>query len=203
MRMIFQPAGRALTMQLRPGSRLTHTFILMALFSFLLSLVGCDQQRIEKLEEGVSTEADVRAQFGQPEQIWSAEDMASSPLASSTGRAAAEPGARTFEYNRQPQGMANYMITIGSGGKLTAIRQVLTPENFSAVKPGMTMEQVRKMLGRPMKVTPYALSQETHYDWRYLRPPSTAMLFTAVFNSDLKVVGTHSAEEESVNPKSR
>jgi hypothetical protein len=48
---------------------------------------------------------------------------------------------------------------------------VLTPQNFEKVLPGMRMEQVRKMLGKPMKVTPYALKQETHYDWRYLNPP--------------------------------
>ncbi len=35
----------------------------------LLALAGCDQRRIEKLEEGVSTEADVRARFGQPENV--------------------------------------------------------------------------------------------------------------------------------------
>ena len=30
----------------------------------LLALAGCDQQKISELEEGVSTEADVRARFG-------------------------------------------------------------------------------------------------------------------------------------------
>jgi hypothetical protein len=93
--------------------------------------------------------------------------MAETPLPG----AAAAPGARTFEYNRQPQGQVNYMITIGADGKMSALRQVLTPQNFEKVLPGMRMEQVRKMLGKPMKVTPYALKQETHYDWRYLNPP--------------------------------
>jgi len=64
----------------------------------------------------------------------------------------------------------------------------------------MRMEQVRKMLGKPMKVTPYALKRETHYDWRYLNPPSTARIFTVVFDDDLKVVGTASVDEETVNP---
>ena len=175
----------------------------MGLISVLLGLVGCDQKRIEMLEEGVATEADVRAQFGEPARIWSAADMASSPLSGSSARAAVEPGARTFEYNRQSQGMTNYMITIGPNGAMTALRQVLTPQNFSAILPGMSMEQVRKMLGQPMKVTPFALSQQTHYDWRYLNPPNTAMIFTVVFDSDLRVVKTMSADEESVFPKSR
>ncbi|MEO8388920.1 MAG: outer membrane protein assembly factor BamE [Polaromonas sp.] len=167
----------------------------MGLLSFALGLVGCDSQRIAELEEGVATEADVRARFGEPEKIWDAADMAETPQPG----AAAVPGARTFEYNRQPEGKVNYMITIGADGKMSALRQVLTPRNFEKVQPGMRMEQVRKMLGKPMKVTPYALKQETHYDWRYLNPPSTARIFTVVFDRDLKVVNTASVDDESAS----
>jgi outer membrane protein assembly factor BamE (lipoprotein component of BamABCDE complex) len=76
------------------------------------------------------------------------------------------------------------------------LRQVLTPQNFAKVLPGMPMETVRKMLGKPMKVTPYAASQTTHYDWRYLNPPSAVMIFTVVFDNDLKVISTGSVEEQ-------
>jgi hypothetical protein len=169
----------------------------MGLLSLILTLAGCDQERIRELEEGVSTEADVRARFGIPEKIWEAGDMASLPYPG----AAAEPGARTLEYNRQPAGNVNYMITIGPDGRMTALRQVLTPQNFARVLPGMSMEQVRKMLGKPMKITPYALKRETHYDWRYLNPPNTAMIFTAVMDADLRVVRTGSMEEESLTPR--
>ncbi len=47
--------------------------IFMGLFASMLALVGCDQQRIIELEEGVATEADVRAKFGEPEKIWDGE----------------------------------------------------------------------------------------------------------------------------------
>ncbi|MES2415012.1 MAG: outer membrane protein assembly factor BamE [Pseudomonadota bacterium] len=172
-------------------------FSLCAALGLVLALAGCDQQRIAELEEGVATEADVRTRFGEPERIWEASDMASTP---SPG-AAAQTGARTFEYNRQPQGMVNYMITIGPDGRMSALRQVLSPQTFAKVVPGMTMEQVRKTLGKPMKITPYAAQQQTHYDWRYLNPPNTAMVFTVVFDSDLKVVSTASVEEAVGNPK--
>jgi hypothetical protein len=171
----------------------------MGLLSFILGLAGCDQQRINELEEGVATEGDVRARFGEPEKIWEAQDMASLPQPG----AAAAPGARTLEYNRQPAGHVNYMITIGPDGRMTALRQVLTPQNFARVLPGMSMEQVRKMLGKPMKVTTYALKRETHYDWRYLNAPTTPMIFTVVFDPDLRVVRTASYDEESINPKGR
>jgi len=84
-----------------PASRrFTKGLLVMGLLSALLGLVGCDPQRIAQLEEGVATEADVRTRFGEPEKIWSAADLAGNPFPG----AAAQPGARTFEYNRQPQG---------------------------------------------------------------------------------------------------
>lgn len=140
-----------------------------------LLLVACDPQRIDALEEGVATEADVRKQFGEPEKIWDAPG-----------------GARTFEYSRQPAGHRNYMITIGTDGKMSALRQVLTPENFAKVQPGMMMEDVRKLLGKPMKITPYDLKREVVYDWRYLEPPNTSMVFSVVFNTDYRVLRTGS-----------
>ena len=171
--------------------------IAMGFLSVLAVVVGCDPQRIQELEEGVATEADVRTRFGEPEKIWDASDMGSLPQPG----AAAAPGARTFEYNRQPAGNVNYMITIGPDGKMSALRQVLAPQNFSKVLPGMPMETVRKMLGRPMKITPYVLQQTTHYDWRYLNPPTTAMIFTVVFDRELRVVSTALIVEELANPK--
>ena len=141
--------------------------------ALLLGLAGCDQQAIKELEEGVSTEADVRARFGEPEKIWDAPD-----------------GGRTFEYNRQPAGHRNYMITIGTDGKMSALRQVLTPQNFAKVQPGMMMEEVRKMLGKPARITPFELKGEVAYDWRYLESPNTHMVFTVFFDRDYRVLRT-------------
>ncbi len=140
-----------------------------------LMLAACDPQNIRELEEGFSTEADVRARFGEPENIWDAPG-----------------GARTLEYNRQPAGYQNYMITIGVDGKMTALRQVLTPTNFAKVVPGMMMEEVRRMLGKPMRISRFQLQRQTHYDWRYHDGPnsSDARIFTVVFDNDLRVSST-------------
>lgn len=143
------------------------------LLAGLAALVGCDPRRIEKLEEGVSTEADVRAQFGAPENVWDAPG-----------------GARTLEYNRNPEGRQNYMITIGPDGKMSALRQVLTPSTFETIRPGMPMEQVRRTLGKPAKKVPYALKAEEAWDWRWTQPPNSPMVFTVWFDRDLKVVRT-------------
>lgn len=158
---------------------------IMGMLSALLALVACDNQRIVELEKGVSTEADVRARFGEPEKIWDAPD-----------------GGRTLEYNRQPAGHVNYMITIGVDGKMSSLRQVLSRENLARVQPGMMMEDVRKMLGKPMKVTPFEQLRETHYDWRYLDGvnPADSKIFTVVFNPDLRVVATRSIRDPALEP---
>jgi len=151
----------------------------------LLVLAACDPQRISELKEGVSTEADVRDRFGAPENVWD------------------EPGgARTFEYNRQPAGAKNYMITIGPDGKMSSLRQVLAPHVFAKIVPGMPMETVRKMLGKPMKITPFELKKVWHYDWRYMDGPNTSdtKIFTVVFNSDLRVLSTESVADPALSP---
>ena len=158
----------------------------MGLLSLILGLAGCDSEHIKALEEGVATEADVRARFGEPEKIWEARDLVSLPVPG----ALLEPGARTLEYNRQPAGNVNYMITIGPDGKMSALRQVLTPQNFALITPGMDLGEVRRRLGRPAKVTPYALSGETHHDWRFLEPPQERKMFTVISTDGRTVART-------------
>lgn len=156
--------------------------------AMVLVLAACDPRNIAELEEGMSTEADVRARFGEPENIWDAPG-----------------GGRTLEYNRQPAGHQNYMITIGPDGKMSALRQVLTPANFANVKPGMMMEDVRRMLGKPMRISRYELKRETHYDWRYHDGPnaSDARVFTVVFDPDLRVLSTGSVSDPGQHGEQR
>ncbi|MFT5933760.1 MAG: outer membrane protein assembly factor BamE (lipoprotein component of BamABCDE complex) [Hydrogenophaga sp.] len=156
--------------------------LVLALLAGLL-LAACDPQAISELEEGVSTEADVRERFGAPEAVWDGAD-----------------GAQIYEYNRQPAGHTNYMITIGADGKMSALRQVLTPQNFARIEPGMAMEDVRRLLGKPMKVTTYELKRQTHYDWRYQDGPNTSdsKIFTVVFNSDFRAVSTGSVSDPAL-----
>ena len=168
----------------RPGARR----ILAAAWLLAAVLLGaCDGHRIQALEEGVSTEADVRRQFGEPERIW-------------PGPA----GSRIFEYNRQPSGQRNYMIGIGPDGMMASLRQVLTAENFARIVPGLTADEVRQRLGRPARVTPYALKNEITWDWRYFQPPNHAMVFSVTFGPDSRVLRTGSmVDPESEGDRSK
>ena len=97
------------------------------------------------------------------------------------------------------------MITIGPDGKMSALRQVLTPANFARIGPGMMMEDVRRMLGKPMRISHYELKRETHYDWRYHDGPnaSDSRIFSVVFNADLRVLSTGSTDDPEQNRSER
>jgi len=145
----------------------------IALAAALFSLAGCDQQRIAKLEEGVSTEADVRRQFGEPKAVFNEAD-----------------GSRTFEYPRQPAGQTNYFITIGADGKMSALRQVLKPAEFAKVTPGLDKTDVRKLLGRPAKTQRFDLKpDEEHWEWRWL-DGQQSKIFNVTFDKDGKVTSS-------------
>lgn len=158
---------------------LQHALRQLALVSALLGaavlLTACDGERIQSLEEGVSTEAQVRQEFGEPDRIWPETH-----------------GAHTLEYNRQPAGVRNYMITIGADGRMSALRQVLTPENFARIHPGDLQDDVRRALGRPMRTITYEWRNETEWDWRYLQPPATNMMFSVTFDDQGRVLRTGS-----------
>ena len=78
-----------------------------------------------------------------------------------------------------------------------ALRQVLTPANFAKVQPGMAMEDLRKLLGKPARRTPYPLKNETAWEWRWVQPPNSPMVFIATLNDDQRVVSAGSSPDRS------
>ncbi|MEO6409640.1 MAG: outer membrane protein assembly factor BamE [Burkholderiaceae bacterium] len=139
-----------------------------------LVLGGCDRRRIEALEEGVATEADVRKQFGVPAAVYREPD-----------------GSTTLEYTRQPEGRQNYMITIGTDGRMSALRQVLKPVDFARVVAGLDKTQVRRLLGQPASARHFALKHEEVWDWRYVEGNENR-IFSVTFDAAGRVVSTAS-----------
>lgn len=150
----------------------------MRLLSLLLStvalasgLVACDAQRIEKLEEGLSTEADVRKQFGDPATVTEKAD-----------------GSKVMDYPRQLEGSTNYQITVGADGKMSALRQLVTPANFARVQPGLSQNEVRALLGVPAKTHQFALKpDEEIWDWRF-QDGQVRKVFSVTFGPDKAVL---------------
>lgn len=141
-------------------------------------LAACDEQRSARLEEGLSTEADVRKQFGEPVVVVEHAD-----------------GSKLLDYPRQPEGTTNYQIEIGADGKLSSLRQLLSPANFAKVQPGMSQDAVRRLLGRPAKQWQFPTKPgESVWDWRF-EEAQTRKVFSVTFGPDLAVLSTATADD--------
>jgi hypothetical protein len=149
----------------------------------LLGMAGCEPQRADLLAEDVSTEDDVRKVFGEPRTVTVGAD-----------------GSRTLEYPKQPEGYANYVMVIGANGKLASLRQLLNPDNFAKVVPGMTRDEVRQLLGRHAREQRYDLKKETVVEWRF-REGQDAKIFGVTFDETGKVKASAiTADQRDVEP---
>lgn len=153
--------------------------LLIALLAAASLLAACDEQRAARLEEGVSSEAEVRRQFGEPAQITERAD-----------------GSKLLSYPRQPEGWTNYEAEISADGKLIALRQLLTEANFAKVQPGLTDLAVAKLLGRHARELRYATKPgETVRRWHVQRGQDKKV-FDVTFDADGKVLSSHLGDDE-------
>lgn len=134
---------------------------------------ACDADKLSKLKPGVTSAKEVRDVMGKPNMEWRDGD-----------------GTRTWEYPRMPEGIVNYMLVIGPDDVLRELRQVLTEENFAKIKPGMTRDQVHRLLGRPAHQQHFALKQETVWDWKTKVDQGMVWYFNVHFNDDGVVTRT-------------
>jgi outer membrane protein assembly factor BamE (lipoprotein component of BamABCDE complex) len=139
------------------GTMMRNWLRIVMLALFVLLAAGCDRQGrpveefgLDKLEKGISSESDVRMVMGKPETVWEEED-----------------GTRALQYPKGPEGVRTWEFVIDKSGLLKDYRQLLTQDTFARIKPGMTRDEVRRLLGKPRTVVQYKLKNEEAWDWRY------------------------------------
>jgi hypothetical protein len=152
--------------------------------SLLALLTGCNPLAIGQIKVGLSSRTDVLRLMGQPESV----------RKESAGIWA---GADLLEYSGQPEGTQNWLIVVGADDIVKEVRQRLTADNFAKVFPGMNLDDVRSLLGKPAKVNTYALSPNRFVEWRYLQPPNEVMIFTVEVDPQQRVVKASSARDNA------
>jgi hypothetical protein len=172
-------------MKLKRGK---YGFAVLSVAACCAFLTACDQQKVADavnavkpdsmafggLKIGVSTAEDVRRQAGKPEMVWEDDD-----------------GAQRLEYPRGPNGLTTWMLDFDANGKLVAMSQALTAQNIAQVVPGMTQDEVRRLLGKPSTVAKYALSHEEVWSWHWAEGGVAGDgMFNAHFSPDGLVVRT-------------
>jgi outer membrane protein assembly factor BamE (lipoprotein component of BamABCDE complex) len=163
--------------------------LMLSVTCVALLLTGCDDQQnadamnklksffnavkpdvllLKDLTPGVTTEAQIRDQMGEPE----------------TTRTYTN-GSKRLEYPRGPAGTNTYFVDIDPNGRFVAVTQVLTAENIAKIRPGMTQDEVRRILGKPTTIAVYRLKQETVWSWHWEEGGVTRdAMFNAHFGPD-------------------
>jgi hypothetical protein len=143
-------------------------------FKAFFDSVKPDFLLLKGMTPGVSTLDDIRQQWGKPETERLFDD-----------------GSRRLEYPRGPEGLNTYMVDVGPNGRLVAITQVLTAENFAKIRIGMSQDEVRQLLGKPGQVAAFRLKQETVWSWKWREGGVTQEAFFNVhFGPDGRVTTT-------------
>jgi outer membrane protein assembly factor BamE (lipoprotein component of BamABCDE complex) len=68
------------------------------------------------------------------------------------------------------------------------IRNVLSEDTFGSIKPGMTEQDVLRMIGPPGQTTPFPTSNTHAWDYRFMDTFGYYSIFSVTFNADAVVV---------------
>lgn len=87
-----------------------------------------------------------------------------------TARHALDGGGVRLEFARGPMGLHTYMLDFDAADRLLRSEQVLTEQNFFALRPGMTAEEVRRRIGTPSQQSFLPRQQHRLWSYRYETP---------------------------------
>lgn len=153
---------------------------LSILITLLLS--ACASYDGRGLQPGAAGLDDVVRVMGQPAMRWQNPD-----------------GSRQLAYPRGPMGVDTFMVVIGADGKLKSLGNVLDAKHFAQIQPGMTKDQVLRILGpsEPSWTTYYKRRDELVWEWRYCNPLRQLSRFDVMFDGSKDTVRSSMEMSES------
>ena len=138
---------------------------------FALTLAACAAYDGHTLRAGASTEAEVRGVMGAPAMEFAGDD-----------------GSKRLAYPRGPLGTQTFMADVGQDGTLKAVRPVLNDDTFYRIRPGLTREEVLRMIGPPGETMHFSRLDQTAWDYRYVDTWGYLAIFSVIFDSNGIVV---------------
>ena len=134
----------------------------------LLALAGCASYDGYNLRPGVSSEDELLRTMGRPAMEFRNPD-----------------GSRQLAYPRGPLGTQTFMADVSRDGVVQAIRPVLTDDVLNGIRPGMTREQVLRLIGPPGDRMYFTGLQQESWEWRY----QDTWRYTAIFSVNFDAHG--------------
>lgn len=134
---------------------------------FVLTLTACAGYSGAGLVPDQASADDVLRQMGMPALQWMHAD-----------------GSRQFAYPRGPMGVHTFMVFIAPDARMQRIVNVLDEENFARIAPGMTQDEVLRVLGPPQPAwTVYFKARdELAWEWRYCDTWAQLARFNVLFD---------------------
>ncbi len=129
---------------------------------------------------------EVQSRFGAPGTVWKNPD-----------------GSEVWEYPLGPLGVQTYMIAMGSNQAVREVRQVLSEEYLDKVRAGMSRDEVRRLIGKPMETLYYPARDEEVWTWRIQEFNFRYRRFHALFDRTTGILRSTMTidEERSGNDK--
>ena len=88
-------------------------------------------------------------------------------LGGPSGEYALAGGGTRLEFRQGSYGRETYMLDFDASGRLVTTRQVLTPQTFATIQPGMTGDEVLARIGHPAFVVPVGWQQSKVWSYRF------------------------------------
>jgi hypothetical protein len=144
----------------------------LATSGFCLLVSACASYDGYSLRAGTSTESEVRSVMGTPANEFANAD-----------------GSRRLAYPRGPMGTQTYMADVGTDGVLKAVTPVLKDDTFYRIRPGLTREDILRMIGPPGETMAFARLGQVAWDYRYQDSWGYVAIFSVMFDANGIVVG--------------
>jgi hypothetical protein len=148
------------------------------------ALCGCSSYGGGSLKPGQSTLQDVRAAMGEPALQWTNPDH-----------------SMQLSYPRGPAGFHSFMVYLDPAGRVTRIQNVMDSASFYRIEPGMSEEDVLRILGPPVPAWTnyFEARRELVWEWRYCNEFSQTSRFDVLFDGDRHTVRTSFGQTELCN----
>jgi hypothetical protein len=155
----------------------------MRLAAVLLALVlsACASYSGAGLRPGEARLEDVLRLMGQPAMRWQNPD-----------------GSIQLAYPRGPAGIHTYMVKLGPDGRLQSKENVLDQAGFAQIRPGMTQEQVLRILGPPddSATAYFKVRDELVWDWRACTNNTNIQRLYVLFDASAGTVRSTMSQDE-------
>ena len=146
-------------------------------------LAACASYSGSGLRPGEARLADIEGVMGPPAMRWLDAD-----------------GSVQLAYPRGPAGLHTFMVKLGPDGRLQSIENVLNQTGFARISPGLSKEQVLRVLGPPdnSRTVYFKARDELVWDWRFCASTLNTARFLVLFDATVGTVRSSMALSEYI-----